>query len=197
MMIFKKAIARRTFLRGVGATIALPLLDSMIPAFAGDTASKPPVRLGFVYVPNGIIMEKWTPAAEGAAFEMTPTLASLAPFRDRLLVLSGLALPSSRPLPGETAGEHARATTTFLTGVHPIKNVHAAISMDQIAAKEFGKHTQLASLELGLASGELCQGLCDSGYTCSLSEHALDGGGSHYTVARGEPPAKGIRATIR
>src|SRR5437879_5554516 len=92
MMNFKKAIPRRTFLRGVGATLALPLLDGMVPAFAStlDPAAKPVVRFSTVYVPNGEIMEKWTPQREGAAFELTPILEPLAPFRDQLLVLTGL-----------------------------------------------------------------------------------------------------------
>ena len=108
-MIFKKAIPRRTFLRGVGTTLALPLLDAMVPAFAGptDTAAKPVVRMGFVYVPNGIIMDKWTPATEGAGFEMTPILEPLAPFRDRLLPCSA---DSTRSLPDDAAGRSRGAT---------------------------------------------------------------------------------------
>ncbi len=157
MMIFKKAIPRRAFLRGVGTTLALPLLDSMVPAFAGalDSAAKPALRLSFVYVPNGIIMEQWTPKTEGAAFEMTPTLEPLAAFRDRMLVLTGLDNKAAVPPPGERlAGPHASAGGAFLTGVYPKPPAQAGISVDQIAAKELGKHTQLASLELSLDSGE-------------------------------------------
>src|SRR2546427_12315352 len=92
MMIFKKAIPRRTFLRGMGAAVALPLLDGMVPAFAGALdAAATPARLGFVYIPMGIIMSQWTPKTEGAGFEMTPVLEPLAPYRDRILVLTGLA----------------------------------------------------------------------------------------------------------
>ena len=169
MMIFKEAIPRRTFLRGMGATLALPLLDGMVPAFAGtlDTAAKPKVRLGFVYVPIGAIMEKWTPAAEGTAFEFSPTLEPLAPFRDRLLVLSGLAHNSGREISG---GDHSRASATWLTGVHPRQtegaDLHAGISVDQIAAQELGKHTQLASLELAVDPTELV-GVCEGGYSCA------------------------------
>ena len=172
MMIFKKAIPRRTFLRGAGATLALPLLDGMVPAMAAlrDTAAKPAARLSVVYVPNGMIMEKWTPATEGANFELTPILEPLAPFRDRLLVLSGLAHNSGRALPGENTGDHARAGATYLTGVHPRKtegaDTRAGISADQIAAKQLGKHTQLASLELALDTTELL-GQCEAGYTCA------------------------------
>ena len=169
MMIFKKAIARRTFLRGVGATVALPLLDGMVPAFAGalDTAAKSPVRLGFVYVPNGIVMQKWTPAAEGASFELTPTLEPLAPFRDRLLVVSGLSHDAARLRPGEAGGQHALASGAYLTSVHPKKtegaDIHAGISVDQMAAKELGQHTQLASLELALDYERA--GEAESGYS--------------------------------
>jgi len=159
MMIFKKAIPRRTFLRGAGATLALPLLDGMVPAFAGaaDTAAKTPVRLSVFFVPNGRIMDKWTPQAEGAAFELPPTLEPLAPFRDRLLVLSRLA---SRPssMGRERQGPHATASGWFLTGVQPKPPGQAGITVDQIAAKELGKHTQLASLELSLESGETGEG---------------------------------------
>src|SRR3979490_940111 len=97
MMIFKKVIPRRTFLRGIGAAVALPLLDGMIPAFAAtsDLAAKSPTRLGIVYIPNGAMMDKWTPATQGAGFQLTPILEPLAPFRDRLLVLSGLSLKAA------------------------------------------------------------------------------------------------------
>ena len=174
MMIFKKAIARRTFLRGIGATLALPLLDGMVPAFAGplDQAAKPVRRLGFVYVPNGIIMDKWTPATEGAAFELTPILEPLAPFRENILVLSGLNHKTALALAGEGAGDHARASATFLSGVHPKKTegagIQAGITVDQFAAKELGKETQLMSLELALDSTEVV-GSCDGGYSCAYT----------------------------
>ena len=169
MMIFKKAIPRRTFLRGIGATVALPLLDGMIPALAaaGDTAAKSPTRLSFVYVPNGMIMNKWTPAAAGASFALTPILEPLAPFRDRFLVLSGLNHDTADPLPGEgEVAPHDRAGASFLTGVHAKKEGHVGISVDQIAAKELGKHTQLASLELGLDSNDVA-GQCERGWSCA------------------------------
>ena len=118
MMIFRKAVPRRTFLRGMGISLSLPLLDGMVPAFAGVVDSaKPLTRLGFVYVPNGAIMEDWTPAAEGTAFELTPILKPLAPFRDRLLVLSGLNSNEAIGVPGQPGGEHPRASSAYLTGV--------------------------------------------------------------------------------
>lgn len=160
MMIFKKAIPRRTFLRGLGATVALPLLDGMVPAFASslDSTSTPPVRLSIVYMPNGSIMDKWTPAAEGSAFQFSPILEPLAPFRDRLLVLSGLHNRPAEPLPGETAGGHARPAASYLTGVHLGKSEELGISVDQIAAKELGKNTPLPSLELSLDQRALVGG---------------------------------------
>ncbi len=173
MMIFKKAIPRRTFLRGVGATLALPLLDGMVPAFAStpDTGALPPTRLSFVYVPNGMEMAEWTPAAEGAGFEMTPILKPLEPFRNRLNVLSGLALKNADALlPGEGAvGNHSRASATFLSGAHPRKtegaDLEAGKTVDQIAADELGKQTQLASLEIAMED-ELV-GTCEAGYSCA------------------------------
>ncbi len=172
MMIFKRAISRRTCFRGVGATLALPLLDAMVPAFAAaqNTAAKPATRLGIVYVPNGIIMDKWTPAAEGSAFEFTPLLEPLAPFRDQLLVLSGLNSNEARQLPGEIGGDHPRASSSFLTGAHPKMtagaDLRAGISIDQIAAKELAKFTQLGSLELGIEPAGI-SGSCETAYSCA------------------------------
>ena len=169
MMITKKSLARRTFLRGLGTTIALPLLDSMLPA--ATIATKPAVRLAFVYHPVGMIMSRWTPAAEGSAFEFTPTMKALEPFRERMVVLTGLAQVNGRAL-GDGAGDHAREGATWLTGVHPKKTegagIRAGISADQIAARELSKVTQIASLELGLESPSLAGG-CDSGYSCAYT----------------------------
>ncbi|MCZ6750645.1 MAG: DUF1552 domain-containing protein [Acidobacteria bacterium] len=160
MMIFKKAIPRRTFLRGAGTVLALPLLDSMIPALtaAGSTAAKPVLRLGYVYMPIGRIMDKWLPVTEGASYETTPTLEPLAPFRDQSLLLSGLNIKAADPWPGERGGTHARPAAAYLTGVHPAPNKSLGISVDQVVAKETGKHTQLASLELGLDPAEFAGG---------------------------------------
>jgi len=176
MMIFKQAIPRRAFLRGVGATLALPLLDAMVPAFASvkdNAALKPPVRLGIVYVPCGAIMEMWTPTAEGTSFEMTPTLAPLAKYRDQMLVLSELTQVEGRRIATDPGGDHARAGGTFLTGVHPFQtegtgSPRAGVSVDQLAARELGKHTPLASLEVALESSELL-GACDQGWSCSYT----------------------------
>jgi hypothetical protein len=172
MIVMKKHLDRRTFLRGVGTALALPLLDAMAPAFSDTkTLTSRPVRLGFAYVPNGIIMDRWTPNADGVGFEFTPTMKALEPFRDRLVVLSNLAQINGRAL-GDGPGDHARAGATWLTGVHPKKtegaDIHAGVSADQIAAKEFGKQTQLGSLELGLEMPTLAGG-CDSGYSCAYT----------------------------
>ncbi len=173
MMITKKALPRRMFLRGAGAALALPLLDAMVPALAATrlTAAKPAVRLGFVYVPNGIIPQDWLPSATGTNFDFPSTMKPLEPFRDRLNVLSGLAQVSGRAL-GDGPGDHARAGATWLTGVHPKKtegaDIHAGISADQIAARELGNATQFASLEFGLEEPSLVGG-CDSGYSCAYT----------------------------
>ncbi len=173
MIVTKKALARRTFLRGAGATLALPLLDAMVPAMAATrlTPANPAVRIGFVYVPNGIIQKSWLPSKQGPGFEFPATMKALEPFRDKLNVLSGLAQINGQAL-GDGPGDHARAGATWLTGVHPKKtegaDIHAGVSADQIAAREFGKTTQLASLELGLEEQSLVGG-CDSGYSCAYT----------------------------
>ena len=171
--ITKKHLSRRTLLRGLGTALALPLFDSMVPAMkaAGSPASKAPVRLGFVYVPNGIIPGAWTPKEDGANFEFMRSMKPLEPFREKMLVLTGLAQINGRAL-GDGAGDHARAGATWLTGVHPKQTegvgIHAGVSADQVAAKELGKSTQLASLEVGLDSPSLAGG-CDSGYSCAYT----------------------------
>jgi uncharacterized protein DUF1552 len=175
MIITKKAIPRRTVLRGIGATLALPLLDSMVPALVAlkDTAANPVRRFGVVYVPNGMVMKNWTPAAEGEGFELTPTLKALEPFRDQMLVLTGLSsTPPVGGLVGAEAGVHARASTRFLTDVVPKRaqgsEIAAGISTDQIAAQALGQYTQLASLELALEGRDFA-GSCDAGYSCAYT----------------------------
>ena len=175
MIVTKKAIPRRTILRGIGTALALPLLDSMVPALSAlrNTAANPVRRFGVVYTPNGMVMPSWTPAAEGAAFEFTPTLKPLEPFRDRITVLTGLSSkpPANSPA-GAAAGVHARASTRFMTHVIPKRaqgsEISAGISTDQIAAAEFGKHTQLASLELAIEGRDFA-GSCDAGYSCAYT----------------------------
>ncbi|MEA2464211.1 MAG: hypothetical protein QOJ98_1958, partial [Acidobacteriota bacterium] len=167
MIISKKAIPRRTVLRGMGSMLALPLLDSMVPALTAlqTSAARPTRRFGVMYVPNGMIMKNYLPLTEGAAYELTPTLSALAPFREQVIVLSGL---ECIPTPGRPGGAHAKASTRFLTDVSPPLSetwLDAGISMDQILAQEMGKRTQLASLELAIESGETA-GACDTGFAC-------------------------------
>src|SRR5262245_1707890 len=172
MIVTRKSLSRRTVLRGLGATMALPLLDGMVPAFAAQnqTAARPVIRLGVMYVPMGAVMNNWTPAGEGAQFEMSPILQPLTPFRDRVLVLTGLDNKPAVALLGEPAGGHGRIGGAFLTGVHakPTEGADfaAGISVDQIAAAHLGRETQLASLELGLETSGLA-GACDVGYSCA------------------------------
>ena len=169
MIITQKRIPRRTILRGMGTALALPLLDAMVPALAAgpSTAARRAKRLSFVYAPNGMIMNSWTPTAEGAAYELTPTLEPLAAFKDRMLVLTGLNHNSALPLPGEgESAPHERAGATFLTGVHPKMEGHVSISVDQIAARELGKNTQLASLEMGLHISSVV-GQCEKDWSCA------------------------------
>jgi hypothetical protein len=167
MIITKKALSRRTVLKALGATVPLPLLDAMVPALTAlhRTPAQPALRFGAVYVPNGVIPGKWFPATEGSAFEFSPTLSPLEPFRDRLLVISGLdSVPP--PPPGERQyNNHADASTRFLTDVTPSRNLRAGMSIDQIAAKELGQDTSLPSLELALESVDSGTS-CDFGRSC-------------------------------
>lgn len=174
MIITKKTLPRRTFLRGVGATLALPLLDSMVPAFAAvrNSAAKPIQRLFTGYVPNGMIMADWTPRTAGALNDLPMILQPLEPFKDQLLVVSGLADAPAFPLPGEGTGDHVRAAATFLTGVHPKKtdgpDIRCGTSMDQMVAQALGSETVLTSLELALDPNELI-GACEQGWSCAYA----------------------------
>jgi hypothetical protein len=168
MMIFKKSMPRRSFLRGAGAAIALPVLDAMFPALAAlhDTG-KAARRFSIVYVPNGMNMKFWTPAATGTSFELPQTLEPLTPYKEQMLVLSGMHNSSGDALPGEgESAPHERAGGVFLTGVHPLREGHVGTSVDQIIAKELGRHTQLASLELGLHNTDIV-GSCEKGWSCA------------------------------
>ena len=170
MVLFKKSIPRRTVLRGMGATLALPVLDAMTPAFGAATTR--PIRLAFMQTPNGIfnLRNEWTPKSVGGDWELTRTLEPLAAFKDRMVVISGLDNQQAAGLNGEVGGDHPRACTAWLTGTHARMtsgaDLRAGISVDQIAAKEFGKHTQLASLEIGLEASEVV-GACESAYGCA------------------------------
>ena len=167
MNIFKKTLPRRTVLRGLGASLALPLLDSMIPALSSASAqvAQPTKRLGVVYVPNGMAMKSWTPATEGAGFEITRIMEPMAAYQDRMLVITGLDGPRSN------AGVHASASTRFLTGAIPARtesDLQASVSLDQMVARQLGRETQLSSLELALDQNDVF-GSCDIGFSCQYT----------------------------
>jgi Protein of unknown function (DUF1552). len=171
-MITGKHLPRRTFLRGLGTAIALPLLDSMTPAFAASaTAKLAPCRMAFTYVPNGIVMSEWTPGTTGALTDLPAALQSMAAYKDDMLLLSGLTLNGGRAL-GDGPGDHARAAASFLTGVHPKKtsgaDIQVGVSVDQVAAQAIGSATKFQSIELGCEDGRQV-GNCDSGYSCAYS----------------------------
>jgi hypothetical protein len=167
MFVTKKHLPRRTFLKGVGVSLALPLLDSMIPArtLLAQTAAKPLARLGFVYIPHGAIMAQWTPATEGAGFEFTPILKPLEPFRDRLNVVSGLGHRAA-----DTTAVHSLSPTTWLSGVRPKAtqgvDAFAGVTADQIAAQQIGQDTVLPSMELATEDHSGLIGSCDRDYGC-------------------------------
>ncbi len=172
MMITRKAMHRRTVLRGAGATIALPLLEAMgSSAIAVEAAAAARKRLQVIYTPNGMVMKDFHPAQMGEGYTMSPILKPLEPFRDRFAVVSGLDHVQAEAL-GDGAGDHARCCGTFLTGVHVKKTdgagISNGISMDQVVAKQYAELTQIPSLELGLESPSLV-GSCDSGYSCAYT----------------------------
>src|SRR5688572_4523912 len=171
MIVTRRHLPRRTFLKGMGAAIALPVLDAMHPALARAARSKAPLRLGFTYVPNGVSMIDWMPKSEGAGFEYSRILKPLESFRNDTLVLSGLAHRNGYAL-GDGPGDHARAAASYLTGVHPRKTAGAdiqnGISADQIAARHLAPHTRFPSIELGCDDSRTV-GNCDSGYSCAYT----------------------------
>lgn len=167
MIIFKKAIPRRTFLRGLGATVALPMLDAMFPALAAQSIVKMPMRVGYVYTPNGIIRDRFRPAMAGSGYEMTDILKQWEPFRDQLLVLSNLNNGGSESVSGHVGG-----STMFLTGSKPnqsVSEIHAGISVDQVIAKEFGKQTPLGSLQLCIEDAASLSGQSNGGYSSAYT----------------------------
>ena len=164
MFVTKKHLSRRTVLRGVGATIALPLLDAMVPAGTAlaQTAAAPKLKVGFIYFPHGAIMKQWTPAAEGANFELSPLLEPLAKFKSQLTVVSGL---ENKHAAGPT---HAITPGTWLSGVSPriSHDPYGGVTADQIAAQHIGQDTPLPSLEVSTEEA-VGGGACDRNYGCS------------------------------
>ncbi len=167
--ITKRHLPRRTFLRGAGVAIALPLLDSMVPAQTplARTAANPRSRLGCIYVPHGATMDKWTPAQSGRGFEFTEILKPLEKYRDRLVVVSNLAHPQAAGIGSDAGADHARSAAVFLTGSHPEKeSVHVGTSIDQVVAERLGQDTPLPSLEMAIEENGLN---CGAGYGCAYT----------------------------
>lgn len=174
----KTLMSRRTMLRGLGTVMALPLLETMMPvtrllgAEAAAAAIAGPRRVAWIYVPNGIDMETWTPKTFGADYELSPTLKTLADYRSKMTVISGLVCDKANPN-GDGPGDHARANAAYLTGEQPYKtggaNIHLGVSADQLAANHLGSLTKFASLEIGVEDGRKAS--TDSGYSLSYSHN--------------------------
>src|ERR1700677_3048327 len=168
MFITKMSLPRRTFLRGVGATIALPFLDAMVPALTPTAkAAAPRLRFGAVYIPNGTIVDEFFPKATGTGFEFTPILKPLEPFKDSLVIVKNL----TRSHPGSQVGDHAVSAAGFLTGVWPkrteAEDVFANTAIDQVVAKQIGQQTPLPSLEVATEDFTGYVGGCSPGFSCS------------------------------
>lgn len=166
-------IVRRTFLRGVGLTVGLPLLEAMTPSRASAAANKPPVRMAFVFFPNGAIMPSWKPSGDGRGYDMPETIGVIERHRKDFTIISGLAQDNGRAK-GDGPGDHARCSASFLTGAHPVKtsgaDIKVGVSVDQVAAEQIGQLTKLPSLEVGIERGRNA-GSCDSGYSCAYSNN--------------------------
>ena len=167
-------LRRRTFVKGLGAAIGLPLLEAMLPSngFAAGSAGAPK-RMAFVFVPNGVIVPEWEPKGEGKDWKLSPTLEPLAKVKDKFCVFSGLAQDNASAK-GDGPGDHARSSAAFLTGAHPVKtggvDIKVGQSVDQVAAEKIGKLSRLPSIELGTEGGRNA-GQCDSGYSCAYSNN--------------------------
>src|SRR6516164_10443636 len=173
-LITKKHIPRRTFLRGLGVTLSLPLLDSMVPAQTplAKTAANPQIRLGLCFMPHGAVMSNWTPAGEGTDFDLSRTLKPLEPFKNQVVVVTNLAHKNAAPAgPGDNGGDHTRSPAVYLNGVHPKRtdgaDIRAGTTIDQIAAQQIGQETRLPSLELAIEDFSGLVGSCDVGFSCA------------------------------
>ena len=195
MIITKKALPRRTFLRGIGASLALPLLDAMVPAMSAlaSTAANPVRRLGFIYVPMGSDLSRWTPRSERDLSELSPSLSPLANVVDQVTVLSNMELKNSYP------GTHATSNAGFLSAAKAkwteSTDYHLGTTVDQVAAKQIGQETQLPSLELAM---DLLQtvGQCDNGYACVYQNNLSVVVPDNAAALRG-PPAHRFRTPVR
>jgi uncharacterized protein DUF1552 len=172
MMFTGKALPRRSFLRGMGSAVALPFLDAMVPAFASPAAGKPPLRMAFVYVPNGIDMRGWNPEYEGNLAGLPRILKPLEPLKNDVLLLGNLTHNTGRALL-DGPGDHGRCCGSYLTGIQVKKSlneIRAGVSMDQLVARQIGSQTRFPSLELGLEDSRQ-SGDCDSGYSCAYTNN--------------------------
>ncbi len=174
MIIYKAALPRRTVLRGLGAAVALPLLDAMVPAATAlaQTPARPIRRLNVVYIGNGAAVGLWSPKEVGTEFTLSPILASLAGVRDSVAIVSGLENKPANALFGEPGGGHGRVAPAFLSAVHakPTDGVdfRAAVTVDQIAARQLSAETQIASLEVQIEATDFA-GQCDAGFSCAYT----------------------------
>ena len=166
MFSTKKHLSRRTFLRGAGVTVGLPLLDAMIPAWTAlaQTAASPKPHMGFMYLPHGAIMDQWTPAAEGKSFELTPILKPFAPFQKQLTIVSGLENKGAIAPP-----VHALSPGTWLSCMTPPEGQepHGGVTVDQLAAAQLGQDTPLPSLEVATEGRGGNGNACDRTFGCS------------------------------
>jgi hypothetical protein len=172
MLITGKSLHRRTFLRGMGTAVALPFLDAMTPALARAQGAQAPVRMAFVYVPNGMDMRNWNPDYEGALGVLPPTLQPLDPFKRDLTLLGNLTHNTGRALL-DGAGDHGRCSGSYLTGVQvkkSVSDIRASVSCDQLVADGVGRQTRFPSLEVGLEDARQA-GDCDSGYSCAYTNN--------------------------
>jgi hypothetical protein len=169
----KKHLSRRAVLRGLGVSLSLPLLDSMIPAQTplARTAAKPQIRLALCFMPHGAVMSNWTPKSVGENFEISRALMPLKPYQDQLVVVSNLAHAMAAPAgPGDNGGDHTRSPAVYLNGVHPKRtdgaDIRAGTTIDQMAAEKIGQETPLPSLELAIEDYSGLTGSCDVGFSC-------------------------------
>jgi hypothetical protein len=169
MFITKRHLDRRTFLRGAGLTVALPLLESMVPAQTplSRTAASPKSRLSCIYVPHGATMDKWTPSAEGKGFEFTEILAPLEKYRDRVNVISNTGHAAAAGVNSDAGADHTRSAAVFLSGAHPLREkVEVGTTIDQIVAQNLGQDTPLPSIEMSIEEVALS---CGAGYACAYA----------------------------
>ncbi len=171
--LLNSKLSRRTVLRGLGVSMALPWLEATSTISKAAAVTTSPTRMAFIFVPNGVVMNNWMPKTEGYGFQLPRTLEPLASVQDDLLVLSGLTHDKGREN-GDGPGDHARSASVFLTGAQPRKtdgeHIRSGISVDQLAAKAVGQKTRFSSLELGVDPGRMA-GNCDSGYSCAYSSN--------------------------